>query len=280
MRRAVCPIFLVLCWVDLRADAQQIPDLNTILMESTFKIQGPKHGDPRSISYGTAFLMAKPKTPPSKDAWYVLVSAGHVFDDIEGDSAYIVLRDKQADGTYTSRDWKLTIRKGDTALYVKHPGADVAVVYVNMPDNFNVTIVPQSLLANDDTIRKFEIHPGDEVLCLGFPLYVSTDSGFPILRSGRIASYPIIPTSVYKTFNFNFEIFDGNSGGPVYFIDRNRYYAGVIHMGEVVQFVIGIIKGQVGAAFYNNKTISLATVVHATYIKEAIDLLPPEPPYK
>jgi hypothetical protein len=58
-----------------------------------------------------------------------------------------------------------------------------------MPDDLHVPVLPIDLLANDDLIEKFEIHPGDELLCLGFPLFVSSDSGFPILRSGKIASF-------------------------------------------------------------------------------------------
>jgi hypothetical protein len=35
------------------------PEINTILMESTFRIHGPKKGDAGKISFGTAFLMGK-----------------------------------------------------------------------------------------------------------------------------------------------------------------------------------------------------------------------------
>ena len=111
-------------------------------------------------------------------------------------------------------------------LYVKHKDADVIALYVDMPDDLSVPILPMAFLADDEVLKKFEIHPGDELLCLGFPLGVSSESGFPILRSGKIASYPIVSTL------YAFRVFDGNSGGPVYFVDHGRTYGGLMHLGE------------------------------------------------
>ena len=43
-----------------------------------------------------------------------------------------------------------------------------------------------------------------------------------IRASGRIASYPITPTSKTRTFLLDFEVFEGNSGGPVFLYERIR----------------------------------------------------------
>jgi hypothetical protein len=53
---------------------------------------------------------------------------------------------------------------GGKPLYVKHEDADVVALYVSMPDDLNVPILPIDLLASDDLLQKFEIHPGDELL--------------------------------------------------------------------------------------------------------------------
>ena len=268
------------------AFGQKIQELNTILMESTFKIQGPKKGEQDHTAFGTAFLVAKPKAVPAVGAYYVLVTAAHVLDDIDGDLASILMRRKNPDGSFTTSLYAIAIRREGHDLYVKHEdyakdtSADAAALYVNMPDDFTQTILATTFLADDNILEDFEVHPGDELFCLGFPLYVGTDSGFPILRSGTLSSYPITPTTIHKRMLFDIAVFDGNSGGPVYLVDRDRIYKGSVHLGGPIQFLVGLLKGQVTAAYYNNEKISLAVVVPSRYIIETISRLPPESPYK
>jgi hypothetical protein len=175
----------------------QVLELNTILMQSTFRIHGPKKGASDKTSFGTVFLMGKP-TPDITKQYYVLITAAHVLDEIDGENGTLTLREKHKDGSYTVKPWNVKLRAKDNNLYVKHPDADVTALYVDMPDDLNVPILPINLLGDDEVLVKFEIHPGDELLCLGFPLFTSSDFGFPILRSGKIASYPIIPTAINK----------------------------------------------------------------------------------
>jgi hypothetical protein len=258
---------------------RQILELNTILMESTYLIFGPKKGSPNLLSFGTAFLMGKPTPDPTK-LYYVLITAAHVFEEIQGENATLKLRQRHDDGSYTQKLWNIKLRDKDNALYVKHADADVAALYVDMPDDLNVIILPTVFLASDEEMEKFEIHPGDELLCLGFPLGVTSESGFPILRSGKIASYPIIPSKINKHMYYDFRVFEGNSGGPVYFVDHGRTYAGAAHLGETEQFVVGLVTSQLGSTAYNNQMVELGSVVPASYIRETIDLLPAISPYK
>jgi hypothetical protein len=183
------------------------PELNTILMQSTFRIQGPSKADPRQTSFGTTFLMGKPSPDPSK-WYYVLISAAHVLENIVGDVGTLTLRQKHNDGSFTPIPWNVQLRNQNSPLYVKHPDADVIALYVNMPDDLNVPILPTALLADDDILSRFEIHPGDELLSLGFPLFVSSEGGFPILRSGKIASYPLLPTKIIKSILFDFRVLE------------------------------------------------------------------------
>jgi hypothetical protein len=265
--------------VQAQSQQSQIPEINTILMKSTYLIYGAKKGDSTKISFGTAFLMGKP-TPDNKRQYYVLITASHVLENIDGDLGTLKLREKQSDGSYTAKLWNINLRDKGVPLYVKHKSADVAALHVNMPDDLNVNILPTNLLADDDMLKKFEIHPGDELLCLGFPLLVSSMAGFPILRSGKIASYPIIPTALNNSFYYDFRVFDGNSGGPVYFVGHDRTYGGSVHLGETEQFVVGLVTSRLSSIAYENEKIQLAQVVSSTYIREAIDLLPETSPYK
>jgi hypothetical protein len=153
-------------------------------------------------------------------------------------------------------------------------------------------MLPTTSLADDAMMEKYEIHPGDELLCLGFPRGAEANVfGFPILRSGRIASYPLTPAKDIKSFLYDFEVFEGNSGGPVYFVDRNRVYGGTSHLGETNQFMAGIVTEQKYAVSHSIKPIetkpesiryeveerrerlSLAVVVPAYFIQETLRLL-------
>jgi hypothetical protein len=75
-------------------------------------------------------------------------------------------------------------------------------------------------------------------------------------------------------------VFDGNNGGPVYIIDHGRTYGKVAHLGETEQLVVGLVTSQLGSKIYNNQLLELAVVVPSAYIRETIDLLPPDSPYK
>jgi hypothetical protein len=208
------------------------------------------------------------------------VTATHVLDEIVGDTATLMLRKKNADGTYSQRPWAIAIRKDGKELYVKNPTEDVAVLYVNMPDDLDITIIPIGLLGGDEAFTRYEIYPGDELRCLGYPLYISSPGGFPILRSGAIASYPLVPSELNRQIYFDLRIYEGNSGGPVYFIDLDRIYQGSIHLGETIQFVVGLVSAQLASRVYNNQFVELGVVIPSSFVLKTIDLLPTESPYR
>jgi len=86
---------------------------------------------------------------------------------------------------------------------IRHPdeAVDVAVMYTLLPRDIDILLLSTAMLADDEVLKKFEIHLGDELICLGYPLGAeATEAGFPILRSGKIVSYPLIPTKQTKTF--------------------------------------------------------------------------------
>jgi len=153
-------------------------------------------------------------------------------------------------------------------------------------------LLSTALLADDATMEKFEIHLGDQLLCLGYPLGAEANaSGFSILRSGRIASFPLTPAKDIKSFLFDFEIFEGNSGGPVYFVDKSRSYGGSTRLGETIQFVAGVVTEEKYHVQRSVKPLEisrervryeidekrerlrLAVVVPAHFVKETLDLL-------
>jgi len=218
-------------------------DINTLLMKSTFELRGPA-ATPGQSSVGTVFILGKPHKDDPKQADCVLVTAAHVLDDVVGDEAELLLRYENGDGSFRTELFSISIRSKGANLYRKNPDVDVAVMYVRLPSQVNLQLLPISLLATDETVNTLEIHPGDELLCLGFPLAVDLN-GFPLIRAGTLASYPLTPSKSIKIYYYNFHIFPGNSGGPVYFSFSNRVYkGGMTHIG-VQQGLLGLVSQQV-----------------------------------
>lgn len=186
---------------------------------------------------------------------------------------------KNGDGTYSPFLYEFAIRdeKGNP-FYVKHREADVVVMYIMVPNVVAIPLLTTNLIANDKTIGDLEIHPGDELLCLGYPFGLTVnDWGFPILRSGTISSYPLTPAAAIKFIGFDFRVYGGNSGGPVYFKYTNRTYSTGTHLGETVHGIIGLVTQQVEDP--NTKTpISLARIVPGQFIVDTVNMLPdPQP---
>src|SRR5581483_413921 len=191
-------------------------ELNTLLMHSTFKIYGPDATKPENTSFGTVFFIGMPIKGDDQNASAVLVTAAHVLDGIGGDIATLLLRRKPKDGPYVPFPYTFKIRTNGSPLYVKHESADVAVMYMALPSGkLPISVLTPNYLADDKRIEELEIHPGDEVFCLGFPLSAHGPGGFPFLRAGRLASYPITPAKDVREWDFDALIHDGNSGGPV-----------------------------------------------------------------
>jgi len=237
-------------------------DFDTQLMRATVMISHDK-------STGTGFVL----TDGNK---FILVTANHVFDGTPDDETTIVFRRKEAEGVYLKESAKLVIRKEGKPAWTKHPTEDVATMWIVPPENADVPKIPIGLLASDELLRKHKVHPGENLSCLGFPhRNESNDAGFPILRSGPIASFPLVPNKISKTFYLSANTFEGDSGGPVY-LTRT---AGK----EDLNLIIGLISGQrfldeeVKMVYGTTKLrhrLGLAIVVHGAFIKETIDQLP------
>lgn len=252
-------------------------EINTVLMNTTFMIEG-KNG-----SFGTGFILGVPTKNDKTQSYPVLITAKHVLDSIKGDTAYLHYR-KLFNNQLYIETLKLLIRQKGKNIYKSHPRVDVAVMYVDkLP--FPTPSLSIEFLVDDKKLQAYEIHPGDELDCLGYPLGFSSNGnkhGYPIPRSGKIASYPLTPSKNLQTFLLDFEIYEGNSGGPVYFVEEGRYYNKIQHIGKT-EFIAGLVSQQVilsedikskyeiNRKFY---PLKVAVIVHASMILETISLLP------
>ena len=264
----------------------EIKDVHNILMHWTYKIEG-KAADTNKTVFGTVFLMAIPVSNSTSQGMPVLVTAAHVLADIQSELATVNMRSELPDGSYKRRPYEIRIRDTNgVPLWVRHPEVDIAVMRFNVPKDAlpSTPLLDTTFLAGDDVFAERDIHPGDELMCLGFPLSLeSNEAGFPILRSGRIASYPVHPSRLAKSFYYDIAVYGGNSGGPVFFEYKNRRIPGepftkTVDVSAVAGIVIQDVSQIINIEGYfesvkRRDPLGLALVVPSEFIKQALELL-------
>jgi hypothetical protein len=250
-------------------------DFATALMTSTIKIEGEG-------STGTGFLLEQPHGGDSARAACILVTTAHVLAQLPGETVTLHLRRRSGE-RFERLPVPLRVRRAGRPLWVQHPVADVAVMPVALPAEAHVVLTGCDRLATDETLAELAIGPGEEVLVLGFPFGAeSSAAGFPILRGGRIASYPLLPTRDLRTFLMDFPVFTGNSGGPVFITSASRRRGASLD-GKGFGWVLGLVSRlrQVRERRTSldetvmTHSLSLAVVVHASFVREVIESLPP-----
>ena len=245
-------------------------DLNMALMRATFKLE--QRQDEGGSTVGTGWLVRLPG--PAYGGGHdrvALVTAGHVFDRMKGPEATIHWRREDDGGSWHREPKPLVIR--DASLkpkWQRHPERDIAVMFVTPPDQPRAHAIDFDLLASDHMFQELNVRPGDEVSALGYPRGLSANElGFPILRSGRIASFPLWPARDFPTFLMDFAVFAGNSGGPVYMSEHSRKAVGAKDFHEA-HFVAGMLAQQV---MLTDERLEIGIVIHATFIREALNAL-------
>lgn len=237
------------------------------LIHATVQLEQPLGDGTRTV--GTGFLINVP-TADGKPRT-ILVTANHVFTRMPGTDARIGYRVQNPDGSWSYAPQTLPIRdKAGSPMWTHHPTRDVAALSITAPPEFAKAAIPESYLAEDDTFTRNEVGAGDEMMALGFPRGLSANqAGFPILRSGRIASYPVAPAKAFPTFLLDFSVFPGNSGGPVFMtIEDIRRTSSAAPSST--GFVAGLLTQQVEL---NNERLEIGIVTHAKYIRETLALI-------
>ncbi|KQS56348.1 peptidase S1 [Brevundimonas sp. Leaf363] len=239
-------------------------DLSVGLINATVQLDQPTGDGTRTV--GTGFLIDAPA--PDGSPRTVLVTAGHVLERMPGKQARVGWRVALPDGSWRFDPQPLDIRgDDDQPLWTRHPQRDIAVMKVDAPEAFARAAIPMGWLADSKTLADYEVGPGDEMLSLGFPRGLSANrAGFPILRVGRVASWPLSPITAFPTFLLDFTVFPGNSGGPVFWTDRARRRPGSPNEPDH-PFVAGVLTQEV---MVRDERLELGVVAHAEYIREAI----------
>ncbi|WP_339913901.1 serine protease [uncultured Brevundimonas sp.] len=245
-------------------------DLTLGLINATVQLDQPDGNGQRTV--GTGFLVEAPR--PDGTPRTVLVTAAHVLERMPEAEARIGWRVALPDGSWRFTPEPLRIREADlTPVWTRHPERDVAVMEIVAPETFARAAIPLGWLAGPDAFDTWQVGPGDELLSLGFPRGLSANrAGFPILRVGRIASWPLTPISAFPTFLLDFPVFAGNSGGPVFWTPTARKRPDTVLPPH--PFIAGVLVQEVLVA---GERLEIGVVTHADYVREAIALLDAAP---
>jgi S1-C subfamily serine protease len=242
-------------------------DFTTAMIQATSPVSSAPGGPAVT---GTGVLVSDPA--PDGTPRVVLVTARHVLANIPGGQVWVGLHLKNPDGS-----WRLEWRAEPSSdqgrpLWTQHPTYDVAVLPVAVPPEAAEAAIPASWFADGDTLAREDVEAGDPVEVLGYPAGYAGDSrGFPILRLGHLASYPLTPASE-ATFLVDFPVVSGNSGGPV-FTSRRIGKRPVLVGAEGPQpdeFIAGIVAQQIVPG---GKSIELGLAVHSLYVRQTLELL-------
>ncbi len=233
-------------------------DLTVALIKATVQIDQPINDSKRMV--GTGFLVSVPR--PDGSRAIVLVTAAHVFEKMPAPDVRIGWRSLNTKGEWTYTPSSMTIRNSNGPVWYQHPTQDIAVIPVNVPDGFSDAAIPESLLADDSTFAAERVNAGDEMMTLGYPHGLSANvAGFPILRAGRLASYPVSPSASYPTFLIDLTAVPGNSGGPVFMTTSGA---------KPRTFVAGVLIKQVED---DSQRLELGVVADAVFVRETVDLM-------
>lgn len=247
------------------AESRAAPDwdLTVGLINATVQIDQPSEPGRRTV--GTAFLVSAPRADGTPRT--VMVTAAHVLTRMTEANARIGWREARSDGSWRFTPEPLPIRDASgAALWTQHPERDIAVMAITAPETFARAAIPLDWLADATAFEQWRVGPGDELMALGYPFGLSANrAGFPILRLGRISSYPLTPIAAFPTFLLDFAVSSGNSGGPVFWTPSVRRRPDAPQPDH--PFIAGVLVQEVQGG---GEGIDLGVVAHAEYVREAI----------
>ena len=164
---------------------------------------------------GTGFIVAT-GDPADAGKRAILVTAAHAFNDVPSDRITIVHRKLLSNKTYERRPVEVPVKGPKGPLWIRHPEQDVVVVPVDIPADVDVLPFEPEQIADVDWAEQKKIAVSHETFIPCFPVNLEANAaGFPVLRRGSIASFPLAPLASAKTILIDYSGFMGDSGSPV-----------------------------------------------------------------
>ncbi len=238
------------------------PAFTEAVIRATVQIDQPIAGTGRRHT-ATAFLVEAPR--PDGRPRTVMVTAAHVLEQMPADEARLAWRFEIAPGEWRRELAPIAIRVNGAGRWTRHPEQDIAVMEITAPAEFARAAIPLAWLGDAETPERLRLRPGDEMLTVGYPGGLSSNpAGFPILRVGRAASFPIAPVRSFPLFLLDFRVFAGNSGGPVFVTDETGPGA------PRPPVIVGVLTRQTEQ---DGRAFELGVIAHAVFVRETLALL-------
>lgn len=200
-----------------------------------------------------------------------LVTAAHVLERTKGDTAIVVLRERQTNGSYQRRDHSIAVRRDGKVLWVRHATEDTAVLRLTEPPPVPVSALPLAALADEADLTAAGLHICSPLFVLTYPQrFEANHAGFAVARQGIIASHPFLPIQTYHTYLADFTTFAGDSGGPVFVAKPDGH-----------PLLVGIVLAQIRhdervTTEYDERTLhhplGLGKVLHARFLRDTLEL--------
>lgn len=209
---------------------------------------GFKNNDPDIVIGGTGFLVRRPSS--KKKVHLFVVTAKHVVNLIQAKSSdgklYIVINKKKG-------RTQIKTNIDDWFSSPDDPSVDASIYLIKLSsDKYDFNhLDPYENTLDSDTIKRYEIGPGDEVFLTGlFKNHKGTFKNLPIVRSGIISR--MLEEKIYieqlgetEVYLIETKSIGGLSGSPVFvYLGHNRLINGERIKGEFKVFVwMGIVSG-------------------------------------
>jgi hypothetical protein len=198
-----------------------------------------------------------------------LVTAGHVFEGMKGDTCTLVSRTLRDDGLYMRQEIQVPVRQNGEPLWKKHANHDLAVLL--LPESASVECLPFDSLATEDLMK--EVGVGDAVRLSVFPERSEANpAGLPILRGGVLASHPLVPVKPHPAFLVDTTTWTGDSGGAVMHESLRSPSGGPLVLG-IVRGMRSVIDTAKESRFVERKTqypLGISEVLQAVLVRELI----------
>jgi hypothetical protein len=233
-------------------------DFATEMMEATFKLG--------KSATGTCFLVRR----EAPDTTVYLVTVGHAFDDNTDKTAVVVLRKPNPDGSFERLEYNFPIRRNDKPLWLRNEKQDLAVVPLTEPLPVAVAALPISALADEARLKASGVHLCSPLFVLAYPLGLEADAaGRPVACQGIFASPPLLPLATHPSFLADYNVFKGDSGGPVFIpgADGHPLVVGLVHEQH---YFDDELKGMYQEHRIRNP-LGIVKVLHAQHIRDTIE---------
>lgn len=254
---ALAALLIIAAVCGCRGPGDSGPRLNAAeqMMWSTYPV-----GTNKGAGTGIAVSLREAGVPGGTVT--AVVTSAHVLESARNGPVFIALRLPDGNGNAETAILRYAPPRSSESFYVRHPHHDVAAFAIDIPpEAAGIIELPTCLDSKYIGSGGPALHAGDEVFFAGFPEVMPfMDGTFPILRSGRVASYPAGTPEVNNMFCINADAYPGDSGAPV-FSTRTRGRPRLA--GMIVQRVEGD----------KHTSSHLAIAVHSSAIRETLELL-------